>query len=86
MKKLNGKTLRIAAIQMVSKVGANKENLVQAHRMLKTAIEHDVQMVIFPELMPSGYTSHLRSGRELSLQMVLRLTGSGKPLLNLGFI
>jgi len=56
MKKLNGKTLRIAAIQMVSKVGANKENLVQAHRMLKTAIEHDVQMVIFPELMPSGYT------------------------------
>ena len=56
MKIINGKTLRIAAIQMDSKVGEIKENLVHAHQLLKKAAANDAQMVIFPELMPSGYT------------------------------
>jgi N-carbamoylputrescine amidase len=56
MEKSPGRTLRIAAIQMVSKVGAIEENLAHARELLEQAVKEGAQLVIFPELMPSGYT------------------------------
>ena len=56
MKKTNEKNLIVAAVQMISKVGAIEENLNHAYDLLQTALERGAQMVIFPELMPSGYT------------------------------
>ena len=74
MKNTNEKILRIAAVQMFSKVGAIEENLTNAHHLLELAAARDAQMVIFPELMPSGYTlaSKIWQGAEPSYGPTVR--------------
>lgn len=52
----NSKRLKIAAVQMVSEVGAIEENLARATMLVKVALAQGAEMVIFPELMSSGYT------------------------------
>lgn len=56
MDSINQRTLKIAAVQMVSQVGLIEDNLKHAYRLLKVALAREAEMVIFPELMPSGYT------------------------------
>lgn len=56
MKKTHARILRIAAIQMISQVGEIEHNLARARQLLKMAVDQGAQMVVFPELMPSGYT------------------------------
>ena len=56
MKSTNVKTIKLGAVQMISKVGEIKANLEKARIFVKEASTAGVQLLLFPELMPSGYT------------------------------
>jgi N-carbamoylputrescine amidase len=48
--------LQIAAIQMASRLGAIDENLARAHSLAIQAANQNADLILFPELMPSGYS------------------------------
>ena len=56
MNRNNTKTIKLGAAQMISKVGDIKGNLERAENFVKEASTVGVQLLVFPELMPSGYT------------------------------
>lgn len=56
MENMKERTLKIGAVQMDSQVGAVEENLAHAYQLVKVAVARGTQLVLFPELMPSGYT------------------------------
>ena len=56
MNKNEKKTIKLGAVQMVSKAGNIKGNLEHAASFVKEASNAGVQLLLFPELMPSGYT------------------------------
>jgi N-carbamoylputrescine amidase len=49
------KHLRIGVVQMDCRVGDVQGNLAHAGELVETAHQQGAQMVLFPELMPSGY-------------------------------
>ena len=55
MSKSKGKKLSVAAIQMNCEAGKVQENLDHAQNMVKEAVEKGAELVVLPELMPSGY-------------------------------
>lgn len=48
-------TIRVAAIQMNCEPGEVARNLAHAQTMVERAVEQGAQLVLLPELMPSGY-------------------------------
>jgi len=51
----NVRKIKVAAIQMVCKEGEISENLNHAQSMVEEAVEKGAELVLLPELMPSGY-------------------------------
>lgn len=49
------KTIRVAAIQMDCEPGRVDRNLTHAEKLISGAVEKGAQLVLLPELMPSGY-------------------------------
>ena len=49
-------SLNVAVIQTRSQLGKIEENLTNAFRWAAQAAEKGAQLVLLPELMPSGYT------------------------------
>ena len=49
-------TIRVAAVQMNCDPGKVDRNLVHAEKLIGRAVENGAQLVLLPELMPSGYT------------------------------
>lgn len=49
------KQLTVAAIQMACQPGRVDENLERATQFIEVAVERGAQLVLLPELMPSGY-------------------------------
>ena len=49
------KTIRVAAIQMDCKPGDSERNLVHAYKLVHSAVAKGAELVLLPELMPSGY-------------------------------
>lgn len=49
------KNITVAAIQMECKPGDRKHNLMVASRFVKEAADQGAQIILLPELMPSGY-------------------------------
>jgi len=47
--------LRVAAVQIDSQPGRVQENLRHAADLVEMAVQQDAQLVLLPELMPSGY-------------------------------
>ena len=47
--------LRVAAVQMVCKEGRVEDNLKHAQEMVEEAVARGAELVLLPELMPSGY-------------------------------
>lgn len=53
---VNGaRTLRVAAVQMVSENGAVEKNLARATVLVEEAAARDARLVVLPEFMPTGY-------------------------------
>src|SRR5260370_3437252 len=50
-----GSTLRVAAAQMESRNGEVEANLAHATALVEEAARRGAQLVVFPELMPTGY-------------------------------
>ena len=50
------RTIRIAGAQMTCHLGWRDDNLARAEQMATQAAAAGAQLVLFPELMPSGYT------------------------------
>lgn len=48
-------TIRVAAVQMNCDPGEVARNLAHAQAMVERAVEQGAQLVLLPELMPSGY-------------------------------
>ncbi|MEW8437117.1 MAG: carbon-nitrogen hydrolase family protein [Candidatus Thiodiazotropha taylori] len=48
--------IRVAAVQMDCIVGQANSNLSKAENLIAKAVENGAQLVLLPELMPSGYT------------------------------
>jgi len=55
MSESSTKKLRVAAVQMVCEEGKIEENLTHAQKMVEEAVEKGAELVLLPELMPSGY-------------------------------
>ena len=53
--------LRVAAIQVPSRLGAIEENLARAERMAVDAAAQGAALILFHELMPSGYAWDTRA-------------------------
>jgi len=49
------RSIRAAAVQMICKNGAKKENLANATAFVNEAAEKGAQLILLPEFMPSGY-------------------------------
>jgi N-carbamoylputrescine amidase len=49
------KKVRVAAVQMNSKPGEIAQNLAHAEVLIKDAATQGAELILFPELMPSGY-------------------------------
>lgn len=49
------KTIRVAAIQINCEPGEVKRNLAHAETMVESAVKRGAELVLLPELMPSGY-------------------------------
>ena len=49
-------TLRVAAVQLNCDFGQTDGNLSNAEKLIASAVENEAQLVLLPELMPSGYT------------------------------
>lgn len=49
------KTIRVAAVQMVCEPGQAATNLKHAEALVQEAVSKGAQLVLLPELMPSGY-------------------------------
>jgi N-carbamoylputrescine amidase len=62
------RSLRVAAVQMPSRIGAVAENLARANGLADEAAAQGAELILFPELMPSGYAWDRRawSGAEPS--------------------
>lgn len=50
------KRIRVAAIQINCELGKIESNLTHAEEMIKRAVQKCAQLVLLPELTPSGYT------------------------------
>jgi N-carbamoylputrescine amidase len=50
-----GHVLRVAAVQMESQNGEIEANLAHATTLVEEAARREAQLVVFPELMPTGY-------------------------------
>ena len=48
--------LKVAAIQMNCDLGQIADNISHAERLIASSLEKGAQLVLLPELMPSGYT------------------------------
>lgn len=55
MTELNVRKVRVAAIQMVCDAGKVRDNLKHAQEMVEEAVKKGAELVLLPELMPSGY-------------------------------
>lgn len=55
MKKMATKTIRVAAVQMNCVPGEVDTNLKHAEELILHAVEQGAELVLLPELMPSGY-------------------------------
>jgi len=53
--KENLRKLSVAAVQMACEPGKTGDNLKRAHKMVEEAVEKGAELVLLPELMPSGY-------------------------------
>src|SRR5690348_15149798 len=49
------KHIAVAAVQMDCQVGCVDANLERATHLIEVAVERGAQLVLLPELMPSGY-------------------------------
>lgn len=49
------KKIRVAAVQMNCEPGGVERNLAHAEAMVESAVEQGAELVLLPELMPSGY-------------------------------
>lgn len=55
MSESNAGKVRVAAVQMVCEEGKVEDNLNHAQKMVEEAVEKGAELVLLPELMPSGY-------------------------------
>jgi N-carbamoylputrescine amidase len=62
------RTIRVAAVQMESKNGMIAENLARATVFVEKAVRQGAQLILLPELMPTGYllTEEIWDGAEPS--------------------
>ena len=49
------KNIRVAAVQISCEPGKVEQNLAHAEAMVETAVKQGAELVLLPELMPSGY-------------------------------
>jgi len=49
------RSLRVAAVQLTSRLGRTDENLAHATSLAEAAVAQGVDLILLPELMPSGY-------------------------------
>ncbi len=52
---MNAKSIRVAAVQVDCQPGQVQENLSHTAPLIETAAQQGAQIVLLPELMPSGY-------------------------------
>jgi len=55
MPESNARKIRVAAVQMVCEEGKIENNLKRAQKLVEEAVEKGAELVLLPELMPSGY-------------------------------
>lgn len=66
-KKVGGRQVRVAAIQMLPATGDPKANVERADRLVREAVQkHRAQLVILPETTLTGYTSPSDKGLTLA--------------------
>ncbi|MDY6964866.1 MAG: carbon-nitrogen hydrolase family protein [Halobacteriota archaeon] len=53
---VNGRTIRVAAVQMESKNGQIEANLKKARHFIDQAAQKGAELIVLPEFMPTGYT------------------------------
>lgn len=63
---IDGRTIRVAAVQMESKNGQIEANLKKARHFIDQAAQRGAKLIILPEFMPTGYifTSAIWDARE----------------------
>jgi predicted amidohydrolase len=54
------RSLRVAAVQLTSRLGRTDENLAHATTLAEAAAAQGADLVLLPELMPSGYLGQTR--------------------------
>jgi N-carbamoylputrescine amidase len=86
------KTIRVAAVQMGSQEGAVAANLEHATLLVEQAAREGAQLVLLPELMPTGYLWSRKIWRAAepkdgpSVQWLLRTSGNLKTWLGTSFL
>jgi len=68
--------LRVGAVQIDSQASRVQENLRHAADLLEAAVQQEAQLVLLPELMPSGYLLKRSCGTQPSRSMGPRSRGS----------
>ena len=53
---MNTTSLRVGAVQIDSHPGRVEQNLAHATDLIENAVQQEAQLVLLPELMPSGYS------------------------------
>lgn len=53
---VNSRTLRVAAIQMTSRLGMVRENMARAAPLIEQAAQKGARLIVLPEMCMTGYT------------------------------